>query len=91
MAHQAIVSPEALERFASSVRQFNAQLLESMARLEGQFQALGDTWRDQEHSRFAAEFEQTMQVLQQFTKSLDEQIPFLLRKAQKAHEYLAQR
>jgi len=91
MSQQAIVSPEALERFAGSVRLFNSQIRESIIRLQGQFQALGDTWRDQEHSRFAAEFETTMQQLQQFIKVADEQVPFLLRKAQKAHEYLSQR
>lgn len=91
MSQQAIVSPEALERFASSVRSFNNQLRESMTRLQGQFQALGDTWRDQEHARFVAEFDQTMQVLQQFIKTADDQIPFLMRKAQKANEYLTQR
>jgi uncharacterized protein YukE len=86
-----MVNPEALERFAGSVRQFNTQLRDSMGQLHVQFQSLGDTWRDQEHARFAAEFEQTMLALQQFIKTAEDQIPFLMRKAQKAHEYLAQR
>ena len=41
---QAVASPEDLERFARELKQFNAQLRESMSRLQGQFSRLGDTW-----------------------------------------------
>ena len=88
---QAIVNPEDLERFAQNLRQFNGQLRDSMARLEGQFHSLGDTWRDQEQAKFAQEFQQTMRVLHHFMRAADEQIPFLMRKAQKARDYLNQR
>ena len=88
---QAIVNPEELERFAQSLRQFNAQLGDSMSRLEGQFASLGDTWRDQEQAKFAQEFQQTMRVLRNFMRAADAQIPFLLRKAQRARDYLNQR
>ncbi len=91
MSSQAIVTPEDLERFAAGLKQFNAQLRDSSARLTGQFRQLGDTWRDQEHQKFAAEFEQTMKVIANFMRLADEQIPFLLRKAQRAREYLGQR
>jgi hypothetical protein len=62
-----------------------------MSRLQGRFNNLGDTWRDQEHIKFAQEFEQTMRVLQQFRRSSEQQIPFLLRKAQRLRDYLNQR
>ena len=88
---QAIASPEELERFARELKQFNQQLGESSKRLQGQFGNLGDTWRDQEHQKFAKEFDQTMRVLHQFMRSADQQIPFLQRKAQKLREYLNQR
>jgi hypothetical protein len=42
MSPQAIANPEDLERFARDLKQFNAQLRESMARLNGQFTRLGD-------------------------------------------------
>lgn len=87
---QAIVNPEDLQRFAQSLRRFNSQLGESMSRLEGQFASLGDTWRDQEQARFAQEFQQTMQVLRRFIQVADQQIPFLMRKAARAREYLDQ-
>ncbi|MBS1252574.1 MAG: hypothetical protein MAG451_01615 [Anaerolineales bacterium] len=91
MAPQAVADPEDLERFARELKQFNGQLRESMSRLQGQFGRLGDTWRDQEHQKFAQEFEQTMRVLNRFMQSSDQQIPFLLRKAQRLRAYLNQR
>jgi hypothetical protein len=50
--------------------------------------SLGDTWRDQEHEKFAEEFQQTMLVLKRFMEAAEKQIPFLLRKAEKIEEYL---
>ena len=46
---------------------------------------------NQEHQKFAQEFQQTMRVLHQFTRAADQQIPFLQRKAQRLREYLNQR
>lgn len=80
-----------LERFAQELKAYTTQLRESTARLNGQFHNLGDTWRDQEQQKFAQELLQTMRVLDQFTRSADQQIPFLLRKAQRLREYLNQR
>jgi len=91
MANQAIASPEELERFATELRQFNQQLRDSTSRLQGGFRRVGDTWRDQEHQKFAVEFEQTMRVLQRFVQSSEQQIPFLQRKARILREYLNQR
>ena len=88
---QAIASPEELERFARELKQFNADLQNSMSRLNAQFTRLGETWRDQEQQKFAREFEETMRVLQHFKQSSEKQIPFLLRKAQRLREYLNQR
>lgn len=88
---QAIANPEDLRRFSADLKQFNNQLRESMSRLQAQFTRLGDTWRDQEHQKFAQEFEQTMRVLHHFMRVSDEHIPFLLRKAQRLDEYLRQR
>ena len=91
MSPQAIASPEDLERFAHELKQFNAQLRDSMSRLQGQFSRLGDTWRDQEHQKFAQEFEQTMRVIHRLIQVSDQHIPFLLRKAQRVRDYLQQR
>lgn len=90
MSPQAIANPEDLERFARDLKQFNSQLRDSMSRLQGQFANLGETWRDQEHQKFAQEFEQTMRVLHHFMGSADQHIPFLMRKAQWLRGYLNQ-
>ncbi|MBM3190671.1 MAG: hypothetical protein FJZ90_18380 [Chloroflexi bacterium] len=91
MSPQAVADPEALERFARELRQFNTLLGDSMSRLQGHFGELGETWRDQEHAKFAQEYQQTMRVLHQFMRSAEQQIPFLTRKAQRIREYLQQR
>lgn len=91
MSPQAVVNPEELERFATNLKQFNGQLLDNMQKLRGEFGRLGDTWRDQEHQKFAQEFDQTMRVLRQFMQTADDQIPFLYAKARKAREYLTYR
>lgn len=91
MTPQAIANPEALERFARELKQFNTLLREGTTRLNGQYHLLGDTWRDQEHQKFAREYEQTMRVLHQFMRAADQQIPFLQRKAQRLREYTDQR
>ncbi len=88
---QAIVDPGELRRFALNLKQFNNELRDRVAALHGQMLNLGDTWRDQEHVKFAEEFEQTMHVLGAFIENADQHIPFLLRKADRVEEYLQQR
>ena len=88
---QAIVDPVELRRFAQNLKRFNGELYNQMSVLRGQLIGLGQTWRDQEHQKFAEEFEQTMQVLSRFVETTNEQIPILLRKAEKVEEYLQQR
>jgi uncharacterized protein YukE len=87
---RAIVDPVELRRFAQSLKHFSGELQHSLAVVQGQFAALGDTWRDQEHEKFAQEFEQTMHVLGCFVENADLHIPFLLRKAERVEEYLQQ-
>jgi hypothetical protein len=62
-----------------------------MAVLHGQLVALGNTWRDKEHEKFAGEFEQTLLVVKRFMEAANLHIPFLLRKAERVEEYLQQR
>ncbi len=88
---KAIADPEEIVRFAQELKQFNNLLQDSMERLMGKFIDLGDTWKDQEQYKFAQEFEQTYRVLQNFRRSSDVQIPFLLRKAERLRDYLNQR
>jgi uncharacterized protein YukE len=88
---QAIVDPGEVRRFASNLKQFTHELHSQLLVLHGQMVGLGDTWRDQEHEKFAEEFEQTLQVVQRFMEAANQHVPFLLRKADRVEEYLNQR
>jgi len=91
MSPQAVASPEELERFARDLKEFSAHMADGLSRLNGQFANLGETWRDQEHAKFAQEYQQTVRVLQHFMRTADQHVPFLQRKAQRLREYLNQR
>ena len=84
------MDPAEVRRFAEELKRFNQDLQSRMALLQARFAALGDTWQDQEHARFADEFKQTMKALSKFMEISSQHAPFLLRKAQRIEEYLAQ-
>ncbi len=88
---QAIVDPADLRHFVQNLRHFNADLRDRLVFLRTQMAALGDTWRDQEHVKFAQDFEQTMNAVEAFLETSEQHIPFLLRKAQRIEEYLHQK
>jgi uncharacterized protein YukE len=88
---QAIMDPEQVRRFAEELQRFNMDLQNRIASLQARFAALSDTWQDQEHTKFAEEFMQTMKALKKFIEVANQHGPFLLRKAQRIEEYLKQR
>jgi uncharacterized protein YukE len=88
---RAYVDPGELRRFAQDLTRFNAELESLMSGLHGRMRGLERTWRDQEHKKFAAEFEQTMRVLNRFLESSQEHAAFLAKKATHIEEYLNQR
>lgn len=88
---QAAVDPGELRRFAHNLKQFNNELEDKLAVLHGQMLGLGQSWRDTEHEKFTAEFEQTVSVINRFMDSIGQHIPFLLHKAELIEEYMQQR
>ena len=81
---------------AEAIRQQSQAIQHGIARAIGarcnsQLQGLSQSWRDREHEKFSEEFQQTMQVLSRFIEVADEHVPFLIRKADRAEEYLRQR
>jgi uncharacterized protein YukE len=88
---KAIVDPSELRRFAQHLKHFTGDVQGQLGALQGQFAGLSDTWRDQEHEKFAQEFIQTMLVLSRFLETANQHVPFLLRKAERIEEYLQQR
>ena len=88
---QAIVDPDELRRFAHNLDRFNRELQNQMLVLRGQLKNLSQTWRDQEHDKFVQQFDETIIVMNRFVDISQEQIPMLLRKAERVEEYLKQR
>lgn len=88
---QAIVDPAEVRRFAHSLKKFSADLQHGLQVLHGQLHGLGDTWRDQEHKKFSEEFEETLRAVAKFSAACEQHVPFLLRKAERADDYLQQR
>jgi len=88
---QAIADPEELKRFAQLLKKFNTELTDRSNALAGQLESLSMTWRDQENKKFAEQFEQQLKGLARLVEINNEYIPFLMRKATRIEEYLAQR
>ncbi|WP_395745559.1 WXG100 family type VII secretion target [Prosthecobacter sp.] len=88
---QAIMNPEEVRRFAQELKRFNTEMVQRAASLQSRFTSLGETWQDAEHEKFAAEFNTTMKAIKRFMEMSEQHTPFLLRKAQRIEEYLAQR
>ena len=88
---QAIMDPEKVRRFADELQRFNTDLENRLLLLQARFTALGDTWQDQEHEKFAEEFRVAMKALKKFVELSKAHTPYLLRKAQRIEEYLHQR
>lgn len=88
---QAIMDPEEVRRFASELKRFNDDIQNKASSLQARFAALGSTWQDQDHEKFAEEFVTTMKVLRKFMEVSEKHTPYLLRKAQRIEQYLDQR
>jgi uncharacterized protein YukE len=88
---QAIMDPEEVRRFAKELKRFNDDVQTRASSLQARFAALGSTWQDQEHEKFAEEFVATMKVLKKFMEISEKHTPFLLKKAQRIEDYLDQR
>jgi uncharacterized protein YukE len=88
---QAVMDPEQVRRFAEELKRFNSDVQDKLVSLQARFAALADTWQDQEHSKFAQEFQQTIKALKKFVEVSNQHTPYLLRKAQRIEEYLNQR
>lgn len=86
-----MMDPEEVRRFAKELKRFNDDLQSRAGNLQARFSALGATWQDDEHQKFAEEFITTMKAMKRFLEVSEKHTPFLLRKAQRIEEYLSQR
>lgn len=85
------MDPEEVRRFAKELKRFNEDMQSRAAALQARFIALGSSWQDQEHEKFAEEFATTLKALKKFVEISEQHTPYLLRKAQRIEEYLDQR
>ncbi len=81
-----ILDPREIRDFAIRLKNFNTDLASSAIQLKGQFNRLGETWRDPAYTKFAQEFSQTMRNLERFSRIADEVVPRLMKTADKADE-----
>ena len=88
---KAIADPEEIRRFAQDLKRFNDDLTHQLQLMRSRMSTLSQSWRDQEQRKFEEEFDHTVKAMDRFTKASVEQIPFLLRKAQRIEDYLQQR
>ncbi|MEM9083017.1 MAG: WXG100 family type VII secretion target [Planctomycetota bacterium] len=88
---KAVADPEEIRRFAQTLKRFSSGMAQQMTQVGGQMNNLSQSWRDQEQAKFQGEFDQTMRQLARFQEVIDEQVPFLLRKADRLEDYLKQR
>ena len=87
---QAMMDPAEVRQFASELKRFNDDIQNRMTALQARFAALGETWQDQEHGKFAEEFKETMKALRKFVDVSNKHAPYLMRKARRIDEYLEQ-
>ncbi len=88
---QAIVDPAELRRFAQQLGNFSVELEERLSTLTSQLHNLNNTWRDQEHMKFAEEFQNHLKMIARTVETSNEYVPFLLRKAERIEDYLNQK
>jgi len=85
------MDPEEVRRFAAELKRFNEEMQNRASALQARFNALGATWQDQEHEKFADEFITTMKTLRRFMEASQQHTPFLINKARRIEAYLDQR
>ncbi len=85
---QAIVDPEHLRQFASMLKVFTEEVSQRSASLAGQMNDLSQTWRDQQHHKFAIEFTEQLRQLSRLVDAAQQHVPYLMRKADQIDQYL---
>jgi uncharacterized protein YukE len=88
---KAFVDPAELRRFAADLNRFNNDLIGLVGGLKGRLNGLGESWRDQEHKKFAESFDQSVKGMQKFLEDAQTHVSFINKKATAIEEYLKQR
>ena len=86
--NQAVVDPDQLRQFAAHLHRFTEEMKERSTGLASQLNQLEQSWRDEQHRKFAEEFTTQMQQLKRLVQTTEQHIPYLLRKAEQIDAYL---
>ena len=85
---RAVVDPEQLRQFAAHLHRFTEEMKERSTGLASQMNQLEQSWRDEQHRKFADEFTTQMQQMKRLIQTTEQHIPYLLRKAEQIDAYL---
>jgi uncharacterized protein YukE len=88
---KAYVDPAELRRFAADLNRFNTDLIGLVGSLKSRLNGLGESWRDQEHKKFAEAFDQSVRDMSKFLENAQQHVSFINKKATAIEEYLKQR
>ena len=84
---KAIVDPEEVRVFASSLLEMAARLQDSKAHVRSRFGALRGVWRDTKYGQFDQVFSETITRMEQFLRYAELYAQYLRKKSEKADVY----
>jgi hypothetical protein len=84
---KAIVDPEDVRVFASSLLEMASRLQDGKAHVRSRFGALKGVWRDRKYGQFDQVFSETMTRMEQFLRYSELYAQYLKKKAEKAEVY----
>lgn len=84
----AIANPEELRNFANTLQKYLENIEEETGALISAFSSLGDTWQDQQKTKFEEILKELLSILKRFEEDASEQIPHLLKMAEDLETYL---
>ena len=86
MGNKIDVDIDELERFAAQLQQFNLELDLIVNKVENQFRSLGDSWRDDQYSKFSTEWHSTFNSVNHYLNEAPAYVLHLKKKAEKLRE-----
>ena len=85
---QAIANWQEIENFARLLNDFSNTLRDNSTRMKGNFNQLGDTWRDAQHQKFVEDFDTIMKSIDYFIMACDSShVPHLRKLAEQLKMY----
>ena len=85
---QVINNPEELDAFANQMINFLETLKDATNSLNQSFGTLGDSWQDEKRVAFEEDYNELLNVLNQFENNSLEKVDYLKIKASQLREYL---